>query len=139
MTDNYDDIINLPYHGRQSGALSMYQRAAQFAPFAALTGHDSAIRETARLTDDFIELSDDNYMALDRKMSCLRAHLSESPLVTITYFLPDTKKSGGAYHTLTGNLHSIDDYNHLLLMSDGTKLPLSTVLDIDIHDSASSM
>lgn len=129
--EDYSDIIHLPYRGRKGGGLSMYQRAAQFAPFAALTGHDAAIRETARLTDSQIELGDENNEILNRKLAILRDHLKDTPDVTITFFQPDEKKSGGSYETYTGNLRVIDDYEQNLIMSDGKKIPLPSVLDID--------
>lgn len=132
MTNEYDDIINLPHHvSKVHPQMTMYQRAAQFAPFAALTGHDAAIRETARLTDSQIELGDENNEILNRKLAILRDHLKDMPDVTITFFQPDEKKSGGSYETYTGNLRVIDDYEQYLIMSDGNKIPLPSVLDID--------
>lgn len=132
MTNEYDDIINLPHHvSKVHPQMTMYQRAAQFAPFAALTGHDAAIRETARLTDSQIELGDENNEILNRKLAILRDHLKDMPDVTITFFRPDEKKSGGSYETYTGNLRVIDDYEQNLIMSDGNKIPLPSVLDID--------
>lgn len=132
MTNEYDDIINLPHHvSKVHPQMTMYQRAAQFAPFAALTGHDAAIRETARLTDSQIELGDENNEILNRKLAILRDHLKDTPDVTITFFRPDEKKSGGSYETYTGNLRVIDDYEQNLIMSDGNKIPLPSVLDID--------
>lgn len=132
MTNEYDDIINLPHHvSKVHPQMTMYQRAAQFAPFAALTGHDAAIRETARLTDSQIELGDENKEILNRKLAILRDHLKDTPDVTITFFQPDEKKSGGSYETYTGNLRAIDDYEQNLIMSDGKKIPIPSVLDID--------
>ncbi len=132
MTNEYDDIINLPHHvSKVHPQMTMYQRAAQFAPFAALTGHDAAIRETARLTDSQIELGDENNEILNRKLAILRDHLKDTPDVTITFFRPDEKKPGGSYETYTGNLRVIDDYEQNLIMSDGNKIPLPSVLDID--------
>lgn len=132
MTNEYDDIINLPHHvSKVHPQMTMYQRAAQFAPFAALTGHDAAIRETARLTDSQIELGDENNEILNRKLAILRDHLKDTPDVTITFFRPDEKKSGGSYETYTGNLRVIDDYEQNLIMSDGNKIPLPSVLDTD--------
>ena len=132
MTHEYDDIINLPHHvSKVHPQMTMYQRAAQFAPFAALTGHDAAIRETARLTDSQIELGDENNEILNRKLAILQDLLKDMPEVTITFFQPDEKKSGGSYETYTGNLRVIDDYNQNLIMSDDKKIPLPSVLDID--------
>lgn len=126
----------------------MYQRAAQFAPFAALTGHGAAIRETARLTDSQKELSDEHNGILNRRLAILRDHLKELPEVTIIFFQPDARsraclpelldidklcarKSGGSYQTYTGNLRAIDDYDLNLIMVDGKKIPLPSVLDIE--------
>lgn len=132
MTHGYDDIINLPHHvSKIHPQMSMYQRAAQFAPFAALTGHDAAIRETARLTDTLIELGDENNQILNRRLAFLRDHLKETPEITIVFFQPDAKKSGGSYDSYTGNLRDIDTYEQKLVMTDGKKITLSFVLDID--------
>lgn len=130
--EDYDDIINIPYSGKKSGvALSMHQRAAQFAPFAALVGHDSMIMETARLTDEELEVTDEAIAILSRKMNCLRMTLSQRPVVTITYFLADEKKSGGEYRTAIGVIRKIDDYENLIVMEDGTRIPLRHILDLD--------
>ncbi|MCQ2221276.1 MAG: hypothetical protein MJZ12_07755, partial [Prevotella sp.] len=130
-TEDYSDIIHLPYQGRKEGGLSMYQRAAQFAPFAALTGHGAAILETARLTDSKIELDDENAEKLNKRFAILREHLKELPEVTVTFFLPDKRKAGGSYATYSGNLRVIDEYEQLLIMKDGKKIPLPSILDID--------
>lgn len=132
MTHEYDDIINLPHHvSKVHPRMSMYQRAAQFAPFAALTGHDAAIRETARLTDSQIELGDENNEILNRRLAILREHLKETPEITVTYFQPDEKKAGGLYETYTGCIKDIDDYEQQLVMTDRKKIDLPSVLDID--------
>ncbi|MBQ0075175.1 MAG: hypothetical protein KBT34_13415 [Prevotella sp.] len=132
MTHEYDDIINLPHHvSKVHPQMTMYQRAAQFAPFAALTGHDAAIRETARLTDRQIELGDENNEILNRKLAILRDHLKDTPDVTITFFQPDEKKSGGSYETYTGNMRVIDDYEQNIVMTDGKKISLPSILYID--------
>lgn len=132
MTHEYDDIINLPHHvSKVHPRMSMYQRAAQFAPFAALTGHDAAIRETARLTDSQIELGDENNEILNRRLAILREYLKETPEITVTYFQPDEKKAGGLYETYTGCIKDIDDYEQQLVMTDRKKIDLPSVLDID--------
>lgn len=109
----------------------MYQRSAQFAPFAALTGHDAAIRETARLTDSQMELGDENNEILNRRLAILREHLKETPEITVTYFQPDDKKAGGLYETYTGCIKDVDDYEQQLVMTDRKKIDLPSVLDID--------
>lgn len=130
--EKYDDIINLPHHvSKVHPRMPMYQRAAQFAPFAALTGHNAAIRETARLTDMQIELDDENNTLLNKKLELIRNHLAERPELTVTFFLPDEKKDGGSYATHTGKLRVIDDYEQALIMTDGKKIPLRAILYID--------
>lgn len=133
--NEYDDIINLPHHvSSRHPQMSMMNRAAQFAPFAALTGHAAAIEETARLTDEQHELADEDSEALNQKLAYLRESLHEHPLVTITYFEPDKKKAGGAYKTIEGQLQNIDDYNQSIVLKSGEAIPLKSVLDIQCAD-----
>lgn len=127
----YDDIIDLPHHvSATRPRMSMIDRAAQFSPFAALTGYDAAIKETGRLTDRRIELSEDERIVLDRKQQILLDHICDRPEVTITYFVPDERKSGGAYVTVTGQVKKVDEFERLLILTDGTKIPLDDILDI---------
>lgn len=126
----YDDIINLPHptsvnHPR----MSLYDRAARFSPFAALTGHDAAIKETARLTEHKIELSEDTISRLNEKLQIVSDHLETE--VTITYFVPDERKSGGAYVSHTGTVRRIDDYEHTLVMIDKTVIPIEQISEIE--------
>lgn len=128
----YEDIINLPHHVSSTRPqMSMLDRAAQFSPFAALTGYDAAIKETGRLTDEKIELDEDTKAALDMKQAYLIEMIDEQPEISITYFLPDTKKSGGAYVTVTGNLKCFDEYERLLILTDGKKIPMDDIADIE--------
>ena len=128
----YDDIIDLPHHvSATRPRMSMIDRAAQFSPFAALTGYDAAIKETGRLTDERIELSEESRAVLDRKQQLLLDNLADHPDVSVTYFLPDKRKAGGAYVTVTGRVKKVDDYQRLLLLSDGTKIPLDEILDME--------
>ena len=128
----YDDIINLPHHiSKEHPQMSMYMRAAQFAPFAALTGHDSAIQETARITDSQIELDEEVRKLLDKKLEVIREHIKEQPQVTVSYFVPDERKTGGSYLLYTGQLHDIDDIEQKLIMADGKEIHLSSILEID--------
>lgn len=110
MNEKYKDMLHLPHpvsstHPR----MSLQDRAAQFSPFAALTGYDDALRETARLTEHFIELDEDSKQEIDRQINYLQQHRKETLPVKITYFVPDAKKDGGAYHTLEGYVQKIDE------------------------------
>ena len=134
MTDSYDDIINLPHHVSKSHApMSMMNRAAQFAPFAALTGHAAAIEETVRLTDEQHELADEDSEALNQKLAYLRENLHEHPTITITYFEPDKKKAGGKYKSIEGQLQNIDDYSQTIVLKSGEVIFLKSILDIQLH------
>ena len=128
----YEDILNLPHHVSKTRPLmSMLDRAAQLSPFAALTGYDDAIKETGRLTDEKIEMDEDRKAALDMKQAYLIEMIDEQPEISITYFLPDAKKSGGAYVTVTGNLKRFDEYERLLILTDGKKIPMDDIADIE--------
>lgn len=110
--------------------MSMYQRAAQFAPFAALTGHNAAINETARLTSRQIELSEYERSILDSKMNLLLQHLNDHPTVTITYFVPDQLKEGGKYSTYTGTVKKWDEYKQELIFNDGVRIETRFMIDL---------
>lgn len=128
----YEDIINLPHHvSKTRPQMSMRDRAAQFSPFAALTGYDAAIKETGRLTDERLELDEDAKAALDMKQAYPLEMIDEQPEITIIYFLPDTKKSGGAYVTATGKLKRFDEYERLLILTNGKKIPMDDIADIE--------
>lgn len=128
----YEDIINLPHHvSKTRPQMSMLDRAAQFSPFAALTGYDAAIKETGRLTDEKIELDEDRKAALDMKQAYLIEMIDDQLEISITYFLPDAKKSGGSYVTVTGNLKRFDEYERLLILTDGKKIPMDDIADIE--------
>ena len=128
----YDDIIHLPHHvSKTRPQMSMEDRAAQFSPFAALTGYDAAILETGRLTEDKLELGEETQAILDRKQRYLAEIIDTKPELTVTYFVPDKKKSGGAYSTVTGFLERFDEYERLLILTDGRKIQLDAVLDIE--------
>lgn len=132
MSGNYDDIINLPHHvSATRPQMSMIDRAAQFSPFAALTGYDAAIKETGRLTDEKIELDEDTRTALDIKQAYLIEMIDEQPEISVTYFLPDTRKSGGAYVTVTGNLKRFDEYERLMILTNGKKIPMDDIANIE--------
>ena len=132
MTGKYDDIIHLPHPtSPRHPRMPVHDRAAQFSPFAALSGHDAAIHETARLTDCKIELAEDQKRELDNKMQMLMPLLPEHPEVVVTYYVPDFAKEGGAYITFTGNLKRIDPINYTLYFTDNTMIVPEDVLSLD--------
>jgi hypothetical protein len=131
MMDEYDDIINLPHHvSKNHRQMPMEMRAAQFAPFAALTGYDAVINETARLTDQQVELEDYDNERLNRKYAELIENISEHPVITVSYFKPDKHKGGGAYVSKTGHIKKVDTYEQLMIMEDDTSIPLAAIVDI---------
>ena len=109
----------------------MSDRAAQFAPFAALTGYDSAIKETGRLTDERIELDEEALTALDMRYQLLMDAFDDAPEVTITYFQPDERKVGGKYVSAVGTVKKVNDFERQITMRDGSKIPMDEVLSID--------
>ena len=131
MSSKYSKIINMSHHVSKSRPqMSMYQRAAQFAPFAALTGHSAAINETARLTDRKIDLSDSECDLLNMKTSILMEHIHEHPEVSIAFFVNDECKEGGHYITHSGIVKSCDDYEQTIFFEDGTRIRTSEIIDI---------
>ena len=131
MNNRYDEIMGLPHHvSKTRPQMPMSDRAAQFAPFAALTGYDSAIKETGRLTDERIELDEEALTALDRKYQLLMDTLDDEPEVTITYFQPDERKAGGQYVSATGTVKKVDTFGRRILLQDGTRIPLDSVYDL---------
>lgn len=131
MSDQYDDIINLPHHvSATRPQMSMLDRAAQFSPFAALSGYDAAIKETGRLTDEKIMMDEEGLNILNMKFQILIDNLFDEPEVTITYFKPDERKSGGAYIEVTGTVKKFDEFERQIMMQDGTKIPMDDVLDV---------
>lgn len=128
----YDDIINLPNPtSRNHPRMSLYDRAAQFSPFAALTGHDAAIKETARLTDKKQELSEDTIARLNERLNLIAENIGVEQIVAITYFVPDEKKSGGAYISHSGVVKRIDEYEHTVIMTDKTIIPIEQISQIE--------
>lgn len=131
----YDDILHLPHHVSPTRPrMSMAERAAQFSPFAALSGHDEAIRETGRVTEGKIQLGEDERAALDRKQRLILAALEQGkrPPVTVTYFQPDPRKEGGEYLTVTGAVKRVDAAGGYLCLTDGKKLPFDAILEIEL-------
>ena len=131
MTGPYDDILDLPHPtSKKHPRMSMAARAAQFAPFAALTGYGDAIKETARITDQQLELDENEKALLNEKLQLLRQHLPGKPKITITYFVPDTKKAGGSYQTITGFVKKLQEYERRLIMTDGTIIPIDAIIEL---------
>lgn len=127
----YDDIINHPHHQSKTRKhMSQHDRAAQFAPFAALTGYDDSVREAARWTDEKIELSEVQVDAVNLRLNFLAEHLSEAPYIVVTYFKPDEKKAGGAYLTAEGQVKKIDEYERRIVFTDKHSIQFENILDI---------
>lgn len=128
----YDDIIEMPHHQSATRPhMSNHDRAAQFAPFAALTGYDAAVKETARLTEEKLELDDSEKAILNKKLQIIRENMGGDAEVTITYFMPDEKKTGGSYISYTGCVRKIDAYGAILIMTDKTRIPIEQIREIE--------
>lgn len=132
MKNDYSDIIDhLHYVSKTRPQMSELERAAQFSPFAALTGYDAAIQETGRLTDERMEIGEEEKAMLDRKQQYLLEIISDKPEITVSYFKPDERKSGGAYVSVTGKLKRLDDVERMLVLTDGKKIPLDDITDLE--------
>ncbi len=132
MKTPYDDIINLPHHVSSSRPhMSAHDRAAQFSPFAALTGYEAAVSETARLTDKRPELDDGEKESLNERLIMIQEHADEQFEVSITHFVSDEKKAGGSYVEIIGKVNKIDTYNGLIVMSTGTNIPIEDIIQIE--------
>lgn len=131
-TDKYDDIINMPHHRSQTRpSMPSVDRAAQFSPFAALTGYDAAVEETARLTDEKAELTEDAKRVLNEKIQMISGVIEIMPIVSITHFVPDKKKDGGVYVTTVGRVKRIDEYERKIIFSDKNTVLIEQIRDID--------
>ncbi|MBR2109449.1 MAG: hypothetical protein IJ932_05865 [Ruminococcus sp.] len=127
---NYNDIINLPAHVTKKHRLSLYDRAAQFAPFAALTGFGAVINETSRLTDTKPELNDDTARLLNERIHLLEENIKLKPEVELMYFVPDSKKSGGSIQKFQGRLRRVDEFDRLLIFTDKSRIAIDDVIFI---------
>ena len=131
INHKYDDIINLPHHvSKTHPQMLLRDRAAQFSPFAALTGHKATINETARLTDEKQILNEDVIAKLNEQLNFIKENISTNPIVTITYFVPDDRKSGGAYISNTGVVKKINEYNHTVILTDKTVIPIEQISEM---------
>lgn len=128
--NNYDDIINLERPISKHPHLSLESRASQFAPFAALVGYDSEIKETARLTDKKVVLDDNQKEIISNKLNYLNEHINDQNEVTITYFIKDQKKSGGKYLKKTGIIKRIDLVNQNIKFVDNTIISMKDITNI---------
>ena len=129
----YDDIINLPHHVSPTRKrMSMHDRAAQLAPFAALVGYDDAVAETARLTESRPELDEQEQRAINERLAYIADHIHEQPDVRIKYFVPDEHKSGGAIVGISGKVEKISATDGTIVMTDGCKIRLSDITDLSI-------
>ena len=129
--NKYDDIIDLPHHvSKTRKPMSLYNRAAQFAPFAALTGYDDAIEKTARLTETKVELSDELKNDLNQKINFIKNNIKVHPEITIKYFVLDNKKSGGIYKSLTSIIKKVDDFNKCFIFADNTNVYFDDIISI---------
>lgn len=132
-TSKYDDIIGLPHHRSMTRTpMPMRDRAAQFAPFAALTGYDRTIAETGRRTDSRIELGEDERQLLDRKLLLLQA--MEQPEIRLLYFVPDERKEGGAYRERRGRLKKLDEYERCIVLLSGERIAIDDILSLDSEE-----
>ena len=132
MSGKYDDIIHLPHPtSKKHPRMSVRDRAAIFSPFSALSGHGAAIAETARLTDQRMELNEDAKVELDRRQAVLLEHIGEQPEVTVTWFRPDDRKEGGIYVTTVGRAKKIDKFKRILSMVSGQKIVLDDIVQIE--------
>ena len=129
--DNYEDIINLPhYTSTKYPQMSLEARSAQFAPYAALTGYDEVLVETARITNARIEIDENIKTVIDSKLQIIKENIKNKPLISVVYFIPDSKKIGGEYVTVTGNVKKIDEYKNVLILEDKTEIVINEILDI---------
>lgn len=127
----YDDIINLPHHvSEKHPQMTLEARSAQFAPFAALTGYDEQVQETARLTNERKELAEGLKMVLNEKIVKIKEKLADAPKVKITYFVPDLRKSGGKYVSVTGKVKKIDEFKNIIIFDDKKEIPIQEIIEI---------
>ena len=132
MNDPFDDIINLDYpFTSRHPRMSMWSRAAQFAPFAALTGYNEAIYETQRITESRVELDEDSKKELDEKLSVIIGEFEQKPEVIIKYFVQDKTKEGGSFRSIYGKIKKVDSYNKIIVMQDDTNISIKDIIEIE--------
>ena len=132
MKGKYDDLLYLPHHiSLTRPHMATADRAAQFSPFAALTGYEDAVRETARVTEGRIELDESEKALLNEKLRLLAEARGEAGRVAVTYFLPDQKKTGGAYVTAAGRVKKVDGFSRAILLEGGECIPIEDIAEIE--------
>lgn len=132
MKDNYEDIINLPRPKITARPrMTVYNRAAQFSPFAALTGYEEAVKETARFTSDKAELDEYQIAIINNKLNLALENKSSKPVLSITFFRPDLRKKGGEYINLSGVIRKVDEVSRCIVLEDGFEIPVNMIYDID--------
>lgn len=131
--NKYEDIISLPHHiSKARKRMSLYDRAAQFSPFAAITGHDEALKETARLTDSKPELDESEKLIINEKLQMIMNNKTmPETKVSITHFVPDIKKSGGAYLKTEGFIRKYDSFARKIIMSDKETIDIDAVVSVE--------
>lgn len=131
MDKDYSDMLDMPHHvSIRHPRMSMDARAAQFAPFAALSGYGDAVDETVRRTDNKIDIDDGLKEVLNSKLLIIKDNIKNKPIVEFTYFIPDSKKNGGMYKTISGKVRKIDDYKHIVIMDDKLEIPIDDIINI---------
>ena len=131
-SEKYNDIINLPHHkSKTRKQMSMIDRAAQFSPFAALTGHEDAINETGRIVYEKTDLDENAKSVLNEKLQMISDFINDSPVITVTYYRPDIRKKGGAYVSYTGNVIKIDINRRVLVFSDMSEIIIDDISEIE--------
>ena len=129
--DKYEDIIDLPhYEPKNHTRMSMESRAAQFAPFAALTGYDEAVKETARITDKKIEIDDGLKTLLNNRLQILIDNIKSKPKASFTYFVKDKNKDGGKYITIIGSIKKVDKVKELVILENKTSISINDIINI---------
>ena len=132
MNKDYSDMLDMPHHvSIRHPRMSMDARAGQFAPFAALSGYGDEIDETIRRTDNKMDIDDGLKEFLNKRLLVIKDNIKIRPVIEITYFIPDKKKSGGMYKTILGKVRKIDDYKHIVIMEDKLEIPIDDIIDID--------
>lgn len=134
-SDKYNDIINLPHHVSEKHArMTIEERSAQFAPFSALTGYNDVIKETARETNNRIEINEEQKTILNKKLLLVKEKIQNKPKITVTYFIPDVKKDGGKYIEVTENVVKIDEYDRKIILGNGEKVPIEEIIEISLKE-----